>query len=305
MSDRILSLKYTSTGNYHIEKGIECQDHVATFEDDDIFIAVLCDGIGSLENDSLSAEITCQSVITCLYNYSLSFPVETIAESVVDYAQTRLFEEAEKAGISPDSMGCTVAFAAIRKKKEEAVIGCLGDSAVCVLGNSGSRTYTGYSAGNVTCSIMDQDAATSMVMDKLSLEDGKVSGVILCSDGLENEIYVKGSTAVLKPAEDYFNRFDSEEDGLKFMEERISLLKQENGRGYDDDISIILVRLQDGELCLPDEPNWLCSCGNRNPLQQTYCGKCGKDFSIVYKGIRFRDYDDKRSYFLAENRENK
>ncbi len=301
MLERILSVKYTEAGEYHRINGVECQDHVEVFEDEEMFIAVLSDGIGSLSNALLSAQCTCKSAITCLYNYNLGFSPETIAEGVVDYIQQQLLELAVQKEISPETMGCTLAFVALKKRTGEAVMGSLGDSAVCVLSNDGSHVYSNYYGGSATGSILDADAASTMLIDRINTGERDVLGFVLCSDGLENEIYIKGSTAPLKSAEFYINGFETEEKEMGLLETRIAHLKSQQPDQFDDDIGIIIVKLNEGKLSLPDEPTWLCTCGARNSIQQTYCERCQKDFSVIYRGIRFKSYDDKRAYFLNEN----
>lgn len=42
--------------------------------------------------------------------------------------------------------------------------------------------------------------------------------------------------------------------------------------------------------------------GARNRLQDTYCCQCGKDFSILYQNVRFKEYGGKAAFFQRINK---
>lgn len=136
----------------------------------------------------------------------------------------------------------------------------------------------------------------------LDLDKNNIHGFILSSDGLENELYMKGSDHVNKTAELYFNAWFTSDDPVAVIRERISKLTEIEGTPFDDDISIAILSRSDKKIILPEDPMWLCTCGFRNHLQTTYCQQCHKDFSVLYQNIRFRDYGGKAAFFAKINK---
>ncbi len=96
-----------------------------------------------------------------------------------------------------DSMDCTLLFACLFLKQNMAIIGCLGDSALCVIRDDKAPALFCDSGFIGTRAVLDHDAAEHLQCAVFPL-DGHVKSILLTSDGLENEIYCKGLTHVAK-----------------------------------------------------------------------------------------------------------
>lgn len=150
--------------------------------------------------------------------------------------------------------------------------------------------------------ILDEDAHEHMEISFWDIEADEIYGFILTSDGLDNELYRKGSVYVNKAAEDYFNSVVISTDPKEAIQSKIAELTAEEDSPFDDDISIAVINRATSAISFPDDPTWLCTCGERNRLQDTYCYKCGKDFSVLYQNVRFKEYGGKTAFFLEINK---
>ena len=303
--------KYVQQGLSHIEGAIVCQDSVEIKEDDNCIVAALADGLGSLKYSEIAAKTVTQSVCELLQDYSSSFTPEVltdeeythgIADWLIQELQSRLAKQAEKDNISLRDMDCTLVFVCISKKYNYALIGRLGDSAVCIIKSSNSEAIndSGQSA-NSTCAVLDKDAHNSLKLFMVDLNGDDIKGFILTSDGLEGELYTKGSSHVSKSAEKYFNAVSIGKNAIGDISAYITKLTKCENSQFDDDISIAVLSRIDATVNLPPDPTWLCRCGNRNVLQSTYCKKCNADFTVLYKGIALKKYGGKAAFFSKLN----
>jgi hypothetical protein len=130
----------------------------------------------------------------------------------------------------------------------------------------------------------------------------QVRGFILTSDGLEDEIYSKSPKYVNKKAERYFNAvscIDNSEDAIK---DYIQELTNSENSVLDDDISIAVLSNTSSPIKLPDNPTWLCKCGERNEIENSRCKKCDEDFLKLYD-VDFSSEGGKFAYFKRLNKD--
>ncbi len=301
------TLAYWQKGASHEKNGTNCQDSVRLYENDNCIVAALADGLGSLRYSEAAAQTAVNTV--CRFFEQLEDPIASFHGSKEDFAKyilnavvNDIKDVAADEELPLDQMDCTLLFVCILKKTNRAIIGRLGDSAVCIMAdhdsiaiNDGNRTANGTNA------ILDADALEHFNIRFLDLDKRGVRGFILTSDGLENELYIKGSDHVNKAAELYFNAWFAGKEPRTVIEQRIRELTGIEGGPFDDDISIAVLSRADAPFKLPEDPTWLCSCGFRNPLQVTYCRNCGRDFSVLYQNVRFRDYGGKSEFFKQIN----
>ena len=288
---------YTQRGINHSV----CQDRVKIYEDKHRLIACLCDGLGSLNNSHIAAEVTVNTVIETFRELSAAKSGDKqIKSTLVDKIQSRLQETADEKGISPASMDCTLLFACLFKQQDIAVIGNLGDSALCMIGKSDARLYCENSIhSDGTRAVQDEDAEQHLNMKTVKLRDS-VQGFLLTSDGLENEIYFKGLDYVSKGAELYFNAVLAE-DPKSVIADRVKSLTADPDTIFYDDISVAVLSRAEAPVCLPEEPTWPCVCGNNNPLYESFCTKCGRDFLDVYRNVDLKG--DKTHFFRRLQRD--
>ena len=304
--------KYTSylkKGLSHEKAGTPCQDSVIVKEDAHCIVAALADGLGSLKHSDVAASTATQTVWELFASvgahpikFETSEGKQAFAQDIVQRVANRIQETAEQMGAAPSEMDCTLLFVYISKDHNYAITGRLGDSAICVIAQDGSIAINDSNqSANGTSAILDKDAHEHMEIAFWDVRTDNIQGFILTSDGLDNELYRKGSVYVNKAAEDYFNAVLTP-DAQKIIQEKIGELTAHEDSPFDDDISIAVINRADAPVPFPDDPTWLCTCGARNRLQDTYCYKCGKDFSILYQNVRFREHGGKAAFFLEINK---
>lgn len=300
-------LKYLQKGVSHVQNGTNCQDSVLIFENEDCIVAALADGLGSLKHSEVAAQTATETVCKCFSK--LNSPLEQfetkedLAKHILDAAVMSIQKKAIEMDVPLNEMDCTLMFVCVLKSTNYAIIGRLGDSAVCVIADPKSIAINdGNKSANGTNAILDKDAVEHFEIQILDLDKNNVYGFVLSSDGLENELYMKGSDHVNKTAELYFNAWFTADDPVTVIADRISKLTEIAGTPFDDDISVAVLSRADEAIILPADPKWLCTCGFRNHLQTTYCQQCHKDFSVLYQNIRFRDYGGKAAFFTEINK---
>ncbi|MEE0954246.1 MAG: protein phosphatase 2C domain-containing protein [Eubacterium sp.] len=301
-------VEYLQKGLSHLKDGSDCQDSIRVYEDKECITAALADGLGSLKASALAAQTATETV--CAFFATIKEPLKRfsgkkgLADQLLKAVVSNIRKKAADSEIPLKEMDCTLVFACILKKENRALIGRLGDSTICIIAGSKSTAWNdGSESANGTNAVLDTDASDHFEIKVLNLENSGIEGFILSSDGLENELYMKGSGHVNKNAEFFFNAWYLAEDPGMFIEERIRKLTSIKNTPYDDDISIAVLSRANGSISLPEDPTWLCSCGSRNPLAVTYCQKCGKDFSVLYRNIRFKEFGGKAAFFTRINEE--
>lgn len=303
--------KYASClkkGIAHQKSNTECQDGIATYEDDNCIVAALADGLGSLKNSEVAAKSATQSVCKIfskvkrmkLRPTDLDERFKTV---LVDKITENALKKSAEMGIDQSTMDCTIVFVYISKLYDYAVTGRLGDSAVCVIKKTDSIVLGDSNASACgTSAIFDKDANLNIDISYWDVKAEEIYGFILSSDGLDNEIYVKGSPRVNRAAEGYFNAVSVSEEPEKVIQDKISELTSFEDTPFDDDISIFVISRITENIEFEKDPTWLCTCGERNRLQDTYCYKCNKDFSVLYQNVSFREHGGKTNFFLEINK---
>ena len=303
-------ITYIKKGLSHEQSGTECQDSVQIQENANWLVAALADGLGSLKYSDVAAnaatEAICQQLLeekaTIFDNGSNAQLHQKIMKCVVSAVE----KKTNLLGISKSQVDCTLVFVGIHKSSNRAIVGRLGDSAVCIIKEKDSIAINDSNkSANGTNAVLDQDASEHLDIQFHDIIKENILGFILSSDGLDNELYMKGSDHVRKATELYFNALcndTSDEGATQIIADRIRKLTSMKDSPFDDDISLAIMSCADRKIDLPEDPTWLCSCGARNNLQNTYCHKCNQDFSILYQNIRFRDYGGKAAFFAQINK---
>lgn len=305
--------KYTSylkKGLSHEKAGTKCQDSVIVQEDEHCIVAALADGLGSLKYSDVAAStatLTVWELFASLGHNKITIESDegkqAFAKDIIQRIAQKINDKAVGMGVPTSTMDCTLVFAYISKDHNYAITGRLGDSAICIITKDGSIAINDSNqSANGTSAILDEDAQEHMEISFWDIEADKIYGFILTSDGLDNELYRKGSVYVNKAAEDYFNSVVISTDPKEVIQSKIAELTAEEDSPFDDDISIAVINRATSAISFPDDPTWLCTCGERNRLQDTYCYKCGKDFSVLYQNVRFKEHGGKTAFFLEINK---
>ncbi len=196
-------------------------------------------------------------------------------------------------------MDCTLLFVCIHKRYNVALIGQLGDGAICKIHmNSAELFYIpDKRIANSTDTVMYCDDA-SFRLSLVDLRTESIIGFVITSDGLDGEIY---STlgCVNKITQEYFNALLSHpNDTNTNINELIDTATSCKASLLDDDISLAILSQAQHEIVLPDDVTWLCQCGNRNNVQNTRCSLCGCDIIDLHHSFTYSKYGGKYQALL-------
>lgn len=286
--------KYLQIGLSHEDRGIPCQDYVGTRRTDRYLVAALADGIGSLANSQDAAQVAVDTFLDwATENGNRLFAAGN--KEIQQIVGSEFFLKVREWILAQDAKGqmdCNFAFVIIDCRESQYILGQLGDCAACtVCDNGNSYVMTEFSgSANGTNSIMNADAAAGLQVWLLHCADAK--GVILTSDGLDGYVYRKNSNLLRKESELVFNSIlnqTSQESIRELINEAVEMSPAQ----FNDDISIAVISWAERLIELPENPYWLCSCGQKNDLADGYCGSCGEDFLKLYEN---QDYDAKGGF---------
>lgn len=301
--------RYVCDGIHHKDQNKKGQDNIDLYKSDDFIVAALSDGLGSLEFSGIASKAVTEAVCEFFKTEEVDenlFYSDGFKKRFLDYLKSQAHIQADEAGVPYEEMDCTLAFTYISLRDSYAVVGRIGDSAVSVIyvDSKNPTVYTeSNKSANGTSTVLYKDATDRFDLRVFKDDYENLGAFILCSDGLDSEIYMKGLSVLRKSAEKYINAVsenDDETTASKKIEEYITKLVDQNP-SFNDDISLIVVSRLETSISLPQEPTWLCKCGNRNAINETYCSKCNSDFVNLYMGIRFKEYGGKASFFQQIN----
>lgn len=298
---------YVRNGKAHIQKGMPCQDSVFQLEDENCIVLALCDGIGSLPQSGRAGQLAsmaaCHILRRCaeldFYHYAETPDgmMKDLLEKIDGFI-SRKFGESHSVRSQGDS---TLAFIYISKRYRFVYAGCLGDSAVCLIRKSGNICLTENNPNvesTATVNMRNPWKYSKTALFRLDSDD--FLGAILTSDGLDGEIYAKNTSQVYQNAAYYFNAAQRN-NMQKVIAARVEYLVAQSDSCFDDDISVAVISRAGTEVAFPKDITWMCSCGFRNRLDDTYCQKCGNDFIDVYRHVSFDKYGGKVAYFRYAN----
>lgn len=283
-----------------------------------VIAAALADGVGSLKYSHIAAKLaTVAAVAWVRENIDRVFDglleddskreerSKLLREEMLMKIRGVIREQAERQGMDIKSMDCNLAFILIDPVRNKALVGQLGDCAVCIIcDDSGKRQSQVISdrggLANSTCTVFSSTAVERMRLGVLSLDNPMLQGFILTSDGMDGVIYRKNSKYVCKQAEYCFNAVYNKKDNAalrKLLEDA-----QDNSDGYlDDDMSVVVLSRAEKPVTLAEDLYWTCDCGARNSLAGSRCIDCHKDMTEVYRNVDFSRYDSLDIYFEEEN----
>ena len=299
--------QYIRNGLRHQKQQRLCQDSVFFAEDDNCVVAALCDGIGSLPESGLAAKIaaiaTCMILQKCAgidFRVHASNPngmLKDLLEQVDSYVAAKFRER----GIDRESGDSTLAFVYISKKFGYGFAASLGDSAVCLIQKNGNMCLTESNAHSESTATINMRTPWEYAKsDVFELNDDNFLGAVLSSDGMDGVLFAKNSIQVYKNTEFYFNAVQTD-DFEKTIASKLDPMIEQYSDFLDDDISIAVLSRATEDIEFPEDPTWLCTCGARNALDDTYCSVCGSDFMDVYRNVPFERFGGKTQFFMYAN----
>lgn len=283
-----------------------CQDKAAVKENNEVIVAVLSDGLGSLEYSGIAAEAITSAISTFLVNYDYSKVKENSLKTDILYeCKNAINKCSDSLNISMSKMDCTLLFVVLFKNRGVFIFGQLGDGAICVVKQNQGIQAIAFDDGFKASSNLTKTVLSSDALDYFNLRICNASslvGFFLTTDGLENELYSKAGK-VKKKVEWYYNLISNNEKVIcaSEIENRWDTLTSDEKYGFTDDMSLIAIVQPHIRIELPEEANWLCACGHRNRMESSYCELCHKDFTKVYKGVNFKQAGGRLSFFTYYN----
>lgn len=298
MKNQWKSASFRKTGLRHSESSESCQDYVLL---DGHKGASLSDGISSgLDSEIASQYASEQAIAVCreISRRENLINASSVKSKEFCYAIAKKISERINSQLKAyPNADATLVFAYFISD-QYLLLGYIGDSAIIVFTEQDAKVYTqtrDYGSA-ATESIHHPRAADLMLIQILDLNKEHVKAIMLTSDGLEDELYIKHSNRALKACEKYVNAlFDANGEDIieKYLDELIS------SGIFDDDISLAILARE--KISLHEEPMWLCKCGNHNPVLRTYCLHCGEDYFNLYRNVDMSRFSSPWEFFSYMN----
>lgn len=286
--------------------GSPCQDKVCIKENDWRLVITLSDGVGSLLYSQVAAQVvtTTAAELLCDYPFDTAPGKDHLVDQLVDTCRAAVAAEAKNQGLPLSGMDCTLLFAVIFKTEDCCIIGQLGDGAICFIRADGAEKCNAgadaKSGANMTKTIFSGSAQQHFSFHATRL--ASMVGILLTSDGLQNELYsVVGN--VKSNLQWYFNTVAGQplEESREKIAARWEHLAAASPAEFSDDMSLVIIYKPNTTVSLPQDANWLCSCGCRNSLESSRCGVCNMDFLKLYQGCPYREHGGKKGFFSYLN----
>ena len=298
-------------GGDHIRENTPCQDSICIEDNGSCLVAALSDGIGSLDySHEASAQVTSGVVQWFQENTQRLKQADKttnsdgkILQELIPFLQKRVRQHARQMQFPVEMMDCNLAFVCIvrtEKGVDLVYTGRLGDCALCLISDDSFVDTSQFIVGSITDTIMDPNAGSRLHLNRACVEPQHIYGFILTTDGLENEIYMKGSSVVLKNAEHYYNLLH-QENAQQLLDHRLKRLS--NYGYYTDDMSIIILSRDSEPRTFADDPRWLCTCGHYNRVTTLCCENCNADYTAVYQNVDMGNCSDRAKFFQKLNQD--
>lgn len=299
--------EYIKTGIVHERYGMPCQDSVYELEDENCAVAALCDGIGSLPHSGRAGRIASMAACHILKKcggidfYRHAEAPDGMIKDLLERIDAYISYKFNEKHIDRTQGDSTLAFVFVSKKFGFVFAGCLGDSAVCLIKKSGNVCLTENNPNiESTASVGMREPWKYCKTALLRLNSDDFLGAILTSDGMDGEIYAKNTSQVYQNAAYYFN-CAQKGNFRDTIAARVEPMVRRSGSCFDDDISVAVISRAQGAVAFPKDSTWLCCCGERNRLDDTYCNGCGRDFLDVYRNAPFERFGGKTQFFRYAN----
>lgn len=177
------------------EDGIPNQDFIEVFENEDLLIAAVSDGLGSSKNSLVGAKIACKSVIDEIQGFKLTSDLSLLKVQI----KTRWENEIIKLFDAMNDFRSTNSFVAVFKHDKKIIVGQLGDVLVSLRIDGLFRYLQSSSkdfSNETDCLGSGRDEEFNLALFDL----GHSFDFIIATDGVGDEI----QTEKIEPLHDYF-----------------------------------------------------------------------------------------------------
>lgn len=327
---------YSRKGRSHAKKNKESQDsldyrrwRVPGSSDVYDFAAVIADGVGSLPNSGFAAKEATSFALDWLQDNSRSLMdannPEHLLRELLPYVRSKVLRTARMRGISESSMDCNLAFVCVLRSANRVLCGVLGDCAVCILGGEDTVLTDPTSTGSGTHTVLESQSENYLQCCVINDPIQKnVQGFLLTTDGLEGAAYVKNYRHPRKFSSTLFNAAlkcgseAADENTAAGVQQQYDILISNPCRelarlvnslpaNFSDDISVAVISRAESPYVLPDDPQWLCTCGCHTSIFASRCSNCNTSFIDLYKSVTIETdvYDFFRELNKTPDRERK
>lgn len=177
------------------EEGIPNQDYIEVFENEELLIATVSDGLGSSKNSLEGAIIACLSVIEETRNLQIAYDLANLDSKI----RAKWIKEIEKKSGNLSDFRTTNSFVAVYKKDKKIVVGQLGDVLVSLRMDGLFRYLQSTSkdfSNETDCLGSGRDEKFSLAL----FEFGHSFDFLIATDGIGDEL----QTEKIEALHDYF-----------------------------------------------------------------------------------------------------
>ena len=182
---------WSETGIYHKNNNEVNQDVIITDENQDMMLAILCDGVSSCKYAKEGAEIAGSSAAIFLsnkYRKLIKYDKRMIAEKTINHVRYDLNKEAKSMDRDVNEYSSTIS--AVLYDRDEAKLLCVnvGDAIVGALTEDGIEIIEKPQRGYKGCYVTTTKDATQ-VTDVSVIDADKYKSVFICTDGMWKAFY--------------------------------------------------------------------------------------------------------------------
>ena len=232
----------TQKGKYHDFSGLPCQDAAYITSKDNIHVAVLCDGAGSVPH----SEIASLALSNALGEYLCNVFADVCASSEVQIKENILgFCKLALSNlcISYEEASCTLQFLVFDSSTNEFIYGHIGDGGTFISNNDESINVLSYPENgampNITFFANNSDVADHIFIQKSTFSSIQTS-ILMTTDGCWYMFYdaiAKSPAPVVSKLMSWLQE-DSEE---QFKQDFVKVMESTFSKHSDDDLGIIVI----------------------------------------------------------------
>lgn len=219
------------TGSNHIKNNIVNQDHAEFYNDKNLSIIVLSDGLGSCKYSHIGSQAVCKAVVECI--------VESKDLSNIDDLLTEIYNSFIN-NIKPYSLkDCLATCLFVVEYDSELLVFRLGDGLILVADKE--KTISIYDKKEDTFLNLTNNISDILTKEKIEvfrLNSEEIYAVLLCSDGISEDIEKEKYAEFL---EEFYTYFFNMEKNIR-EDELYKLFSNWNVKNSDDKTLICMFK---------------------------------------------------------------
>lgn len=232
----------TQKGKYHDFSGLPCQDVAYITSKDNIHVAVLCDGAGSVPH----SEIASLALSNALGEYLCNVFADVYASSEVQIKENILsFSKLVLSNLSIpyEEASCTLQFLAFDSSAKEFIYGHIGDGGTFIGSNDESINVLSYPENgdmpNITFFTNNSDVADHIFIQKSAFSSNQTS-ILMTTDGCWYMFY-DAITKKPAPAVTKLMSWLQEDSEEQFKQDLKKAMELTFSKHSEDDLGVIAI----------------------------------------------------------------